>query len=158
LTDRGVYVWKHHSSTWAKAIYNKETDTFTGIYSWGEHEEDVSLHHIGIKMARRIGRESCNAWAEFKTANGESIERLDIEVVAPIDQRIEEAIASIEADSSRLSLVRTTINERRYLLDTRTGLICRDYLEVQGLWNERTNEIERRTSEGAAPWRDMHYR
>ena len=90
LTDREVYVWKHHSSRWAKAIYNKERDTFTGIYSWGEHEDGVSLHHIGMKMADLIGRKSCNAWAEFKTANGESIERLDIEAVAPLQQRIEE--------------------------------------------------------------------
>ena len=79
LTDRQVLLWNHRrSKTWATAIYNRETDTFTGIYSWGEAVMNVSLHQIAIKMARSIGRRSCNPWAEFKTLTGESIERLDI--------------------------------------------------------------------------------
>ena len=79
LSDRQILLWNHkRSNTWATAIYNRETDTFTGIYSWGEADKNTSLHQIGIKMARRIGRRSCNVWAEFKTLDGESIQRLDL--------------------------------------------------------------------------------
>ena len=79
LTDRQILLWNHRrSNTWATATYNRETDTFTGIYSWGEADVNVSLHQIGINMARNIGRASCNVWAEFKTLNGNSVERLDL--------------------------------------------------------------------------------
>lgn len=79
LSDRQVLLWNHRrSKTWATAIYNRETNTFMGIYSWGEADVNTSLYHIGIKMARHIGRTSCNPWAEFKTLQGGSIERLDM--------------------------------------------------------------------------------
>jgi len=79
LSDRQVLLWTHQKSkTWATAIYNRETNTFTGIYSWGVVYGNTSLYDIGIKMARHIGRTSCNPWAEFKTLQGGSIERLDM--------------------------------------------------------------------------------
>ena len=79
LTDRQVLIWKHNrTGTWVTAIYNRETDNFTGIYSWGEIILSGSFNQIGVRMARHIGRTTCDAWAEFKTITGESILRLDL--------------------------------------------------------------------------------
>ena len=79
LTDRQVLVWKHRrTDTWVTATYNRETDTFTGIYSWGDIILNASFNKIGVHMARHIGRTTCDVWAEFKTVTGESILRLDL--------------------------------------------------------------------------------
>jgi hypothetical protein len=80
LTDRQVIEWKQTKGEkkWVKAIYNREKDTFTGIYSSGYMVEDVSIYTIGMIMAQEIGWKSCNVWRHFKTLTGESILRLDI--------------------------------------------------------------------------------
>ena len=79
LSDRQALLWNHErSNTWVTATYNKEMDTFTGIYSWGEIYVNKSLYQIGLKMTLSIGRQTCNPWAEFKTLAGDSIERLDL--------------------------------------------------------------------------------
>jgi hypothetical protein len=80
LQDGQHLQWYHKpTNMWVIATYNKDRNTFKGINSKGEYAmSSKNLNQVARKlMLRYIGRATCDGWIEFKTMNGERIDRLD---------------------------------------------------------------------------------
>lgn len=80
LQDGQHLKWYHKpTNMWVIATYDKPRNTFKGINSKGEYVmHSENLNQVARKlMLRYIGRSTCDAWIEFKTMNGERIDRLD---------------------------------------------------------------------------------